>query len=129
MAPLLPTTKHMCIARTKDGRPCQMAPLEAGAYCFVHAPERIDEAAEARRKGGVNRNKPAPCEPVDLATPEARRRAIEQTIDRVRRGEEPLNTGRFVVWAISLAQTVIDQEELAARLEALEDATKPSGGR
>ena len=94
-----------------------------------HEPDRAEDRAEARRRGGINRNRPAPCDPVDLATPEARRRAIEQTIDRVRRGEEPLNTARFIVWSISVAQTVVDQEELAERLEALEDATKPRRGR
>ncbi len=128
-APQDTLSKPICAAPTKHGGSCGMPVLEGGMYCFQHEPDLVEERTEARRRGGINRNKPAPCDPVDLATPESRRRAIEQTIDRVRKGEEPLNTGRFIVWAISLAQTVVDQEELAERLEALEDAAKPAAGR
>jgi hypothetical protein len=46
-----------CAAPKDDGQPCQMAPLRDGPYCFSHDPERADDAAEARRLGGLRRRK------------------------------------------------------------------------
>ena len=34
-----------------------MAPLRDRPYCFSHDPERAEEAAEARRLGGLRRRK------------------------------------------------------------------------
>jgi hypothetical protein len=34
-----------------------MAPLHERPYCFSHDPERAEEAAEARRLGGLRRRK------------------------------------------------------------------------
>lgn len=85
----------------------------------MHSPERATEAHRARSSGGRNRSKPAPALPIDLSTPELQRKAIEETIDRVRRGDEPLNVGRFVIYAISVARDVGD-DEILKRLEALE---------
>jgi hypothetical protein len=49
--------KRACAYAKTDGQPCQMAPLRDRPYCFSHDPERADEAAEARRLGGLRRRK------------------------------------------------------------------------
>src|SRR5437879_10895915 len=46
-----------CRYAKADGRPCRMAPLHDRPYCFSHDPERAEEAAEARRLGGLRRRK------------------------------------------------------------------------
>jgi hypothetical protein len=46
-----------CAYAKADGQPCQMAPLRERPYCFSHDPERAEEAAEARRLGGLRRRK------------------------------------------------------------------------
>jgi hypothetical protein len=46
-----------CAYAKADGQPCRMAPLHDRPYCFSHDPERADEAAEARRLGGLRRRK------------------------------------------------------------------------
>src|SRR4029077_2030315 len=46
-----------CAYAKTDGEPCRMAPLRDRPYCFSHDPERAEEAAEARRVGGVRRRK------------------------------------------------------------------------
>src|SRR6266568_1747517 len=46
-----------CVYAKADGQPCRMAPLHDRPYCFSHDPERAEEAAEARRIGGLRRKK------------------------------------------------------------------------
>lgn len=117
-----PVSKVICQGVNKRGEPCRAGVRAGQAYCFQHDPERREEAAAARRKGGKSRAKPAPAPPIDLSTPELQRLAIEQTIDRVRAGDEPLNVGRFVVYAVSLARPIIELETIVERLDALEQA-------
>ena len=120
-SPPPPVTTQACQAQNKRGEPCRAGVRDGQAYCFAHDPERRLAAAAARAKGGANSKRATPsAAPIDLSTPELQRRAIEQTIDRVRSGEEPLNTGRFVVYAVSLARPVMELEAIAARLDALE---------
>jgi hypothetical protein len=46
-----------CTYPKTDGQPCQMAPLRDRPFCFAHDPERAEEAADARRLGGLRRRK------------------------------------------------------------------------
>ena len=115
-----PVSTHTCAALNKRGAPCKSGVKAGAVYCFQHDPDRAEEAAAARKQGGKHRNKPVPAPPINLSTPELQRRAIEQTIDRVRSGGEPLNTGRFVVYAVSLVRPIIEMEAIVARLDALE---------
>lgn len=39
------------------GRPCRATPLRDEPFCFWHSPETAEEAAEARRLGGLHRRK------------------------------------------------------------------------
>ncbi len=47
--------RRACAYAKADGQPCAMAPLRDRPYCFAHDPERAEEAAEARRLGGLRR--------------------------------------------------------------------------
>jgi hypothetical protein len=44
-----------CAFHHLDGRPCGARPLKSGRFCFVHDPDKSDEAAKARRLGGLRR--------------------------------------------------------------------------
>ena len=46
-----------CTALRADGHPCKANPLRDEAFCFFHSPETAEEAAEARRVGGLHRRK------------------------------------------------------------------------
>ena len=46
-----------CTALRNDGRPCRATPMHDEPFCFWHAPETVEEAAEARRLGGLHRRK------------------------------------------------------------------------
>ena len=49
--------RRRCAYAKADGQPCQMAPLRDRPNCFAHDPERAEEAADARRLGGLRRRK------------------------------------------------------------------------
>jgi hypothetical protein len=51
--------RRRCVYPKADGQPCHMAPLRDRPYCFSHDPERAEDAAEARRVGGLRRRKEA----------------------------------------------------------------------
>src|SRR5215210_2083629 len=46
-----------CTYQMPNGRPCRATPMRDEPYCFWHAPETAEEAAEARRLGGLHRRK------------------------------------------------------------------------
>ncbi len=47
----------VCAGQTPDGRRCRSWPIRGEAYCLWHSPEREEEAAEARRLGGLRRRR------------------------------------------------------------------------
>ena len=50
-------SKRRCVFAKADGEPCGMPPLVDRPYCYSHDPDRAEEAAEARRLGGLRRKK------------------------------------------------------------------------
>ena len=46
-----------CKAILVDGRTCPATPMRDSPFCFWHAPEKEEEAAEARRLGGLRRRR------------------------------------------------------------------------
>lgn len=49
--------RRSCTFLMPDGRVCRAGPQRDRPYCFSHDPERAQEAAEARRLGGLRRRK------------------------------------------------------------------------
>ena len=41
----------------ENGQPCNAPKLQDGDYCLMHSPEHAEEAAEARRLGGLRRRR------------------------------------------------------------------------
>ena len=46
-----------CTFEPSGGRPCRARPLRDEPYCFWHSPDHTQEAAEARRLGGLRRRR------------------------------------------------------------------------
>jgi hypothetical protein len=46
-----------CSYIKEGGERCRSAPLQEGEFCFWHSPDHAQEAAEARRLGGLRRRK------------------------------------------------------------------------
>ena len=49
--------RRSCTFVMPDGRACRAGPQRDRPFCFAHDPERAEEAAEARRLGGLRRRK------------------------------------------------------------------------
>lgn len=109
-----------CQASRADGVPCRAGVRPGASFCFQHDPARQAQAQAARAAGGKARSTPAPAAPIDLTTPESCIAALQETVDRVRRGDEPLGVARLVVYSISVARAIVqsDLEERLGRLEA-----------
>src|SRR5687768_2304498 len=103
-----------CAALNRKGLPCGAIPGPGGQFCVMHDP---DPARRATKKaiqaaGGAARHTIAPAAPCDLSTPEARRRALEETVNRLRAGHESATVSRTVLYAVQVAAQLAEQAEL-----------------
>lgn len=115
-----------CAFELADGRRCRATPLRDGPACFWHAPEREEEAAEARRLGGLRRRREKTVagayDFAGLGTIESIRRILEiATIDALGL-ENSIVRARVLISAALAAAKLLETGELEARLEALETA-------
>ena len=117
---------RMCTHVLPDGRLCRATPLREGLYCFWHDPESEEEAAEARRLGGMRRRREKALSGAfdfaGLGSLEAIRRVLEvATIDAL-----ALDNGiarcRVLISAATAAAKLLEVGELEARIAALEAA-------
>src|SRR5215207_8786990 len=108
-------TSEVCEATRKDGQRCHSRAGYNARYCFVHDPDRAALALAARSAGGQARSRPAPAEPISLRTVDDQIAAIEQTIDRVRAGQEPVSVARLALYGVSLARPLVELGEIEAR--------------
>src|SRR3990172_558117 len=115
-----------CALELADGRRCRAPPLRDGPACFWHAPEREEEAAEARRLGGLRRRREKTVagayDFAGLGTIESIRRILEiATIDALGL-ENSIVRARVLISAALAAAKLLETGELEDRLAALEAA-------
>ncbi len=115
-----------CAFELAHGRLCRATPLRDGPACFWHAPEREEEAAEARRLGGLRRRREKTVagayDFAGLGSIEAIRRILEiATIDALGL-ENSVARSRLLISAALAAAKLLETGELEARLDALEGA-------
>jgi hypothetical protein len=113
-----------CAGQLPDGRGCRAWPLRGDAFCLWHSPDREDEAAEARRLGGLRRRREKTVagayDFAGLGTIESIRRILEiATIDALGL-ENSIVRARVLISAALAAAKLLETGELEARLEVLE---------
>ena len=124
-----------CRAQQADGTPCQAPPLRDGPHCFWHAPETQVEAQEARRLGGLRRRREHTLAGVydleGVATLEQIRRVVEIAILDALELPNAVARNRTLGSLAQTAQRILETDEFATRLEALEMALqrRPAGAR
>jgi len=96
----------------------ELGPEPAKRTAFSTIPS--EPKLSPRRKGGANSKKPASAPPVDLSTPERCRMTVEQTINRLRRGDESVQVARTVLYAVAVTRPVLELEGITERIAALE---------
>jgi hypothetical protein len=122
-----------CTGITRDGERCRGIATPASDYCYAHEPERAEERRRNAHKGGKRGGRGRPS--VELTRLQAR---FEELAEKVLVGEVERGVGAVVGQLLNGARACVrdglaarEQEELAGRLEALEEALERNneGGR
>jgi hypothetical protein len=116
-----------CAASKPDGSPCERIVGASQRYCYAHDPAHSEDRRRNASRGG--RSKGSGAEIADLKK-QLRELAAGVLSGEVGRGEgavvnQILNTRTRL---IELERKIREQEELEARLEALEDVLKRRTG-
>ena len=115
-----------CAGRRPDGSRCRQWPRAGDEFCLWHSPEREEEAAEARRLGGLRRRREKTVSSAydfaGLDSVQAIRRILEiATIDTLGL-ENSIVRARTLISAATAATRLLEAGELEERLTALEAA-------
>ena len=116
--------RRYCTAIKSDGQPCRAAPLRDAAYCFLHAPDRAEDAAKAQHAGGIRRRREGTLGVVydlqGLETVAGIRRVLEIALGDALSFDPGVERSRILVAVANSAMKLLDPTDVAARLEALE---------
>ena len=105
---------------------CQAAPVKDGDHCFWHSPEYAENAAEARRLGGLRRRREVAVsgayEVNGLETVgDLRRLLVIASLDTLGL-ENSIARARTLGYLVGVAGKLLETGELEERLAALEAA-------
>src|SRR5262245_26978844 len=113
-----------CLGQLPDGRRCRSWPIRGEAYCLWHSPEREEEAAEARRLGGLRRRREKTVsgafDLADLDTHQSIRRLIEIAAIDTLGLENSVARSRTLISAALAAAKLLEVGELEVRIATLE---------
>jgi hypothetical protein len=106
--------------RQRDGRQCGAPPTRGETYCLWHSPEREDEAAEARRLGGLRRKRERTVagayELEGLASIPALRRILEVVAVDTLSLDNGIARSRTLIALVATAAKLIEVGELEERI-------------
>lgn len=121
--------KRPCRGIKDDGEPCRAAAMADGDFCFLHDPEHAEEAAEARRLGGLHRKREKITSTVydfeGLRTSGDILRLLEIAALDTLALDNSIARSRAVTYTASVAARVVQGLELEERLQAIEEALEP----
>jgi hypothetical protein len=119
-----------CTAVRADGRPCRATKLRDEEFCFFHSPETAEEAAEARRLGGLHRRKKKSVAAIygfaGLRTISDSQTLLETAAIETLAIENSINRNRTLATFVATAAKLIELGDLADRVAALEAAAVAS---
>jgi hypothetical protein len=109
-----------------DGLACRAPALRGKTVCYWHDPDKADEAAEARRIGGMHRRKAKSVATIydfsGLRSVESAQRLLETAALETLALENSIQRNRTLISAAAGAGKLIEAGELEERLAALEAA-------
>jgi len=121
-----------CSFEMPDGLRCRAPALRGKALCYWHDPDKADEAAEARRIGGLHRRKAKSVATIydfsGLRTVEGAQRLLETAAIETLALENSIARNRTLISAASGAGKLIEAGDLETRLAAVEAAVGPKSG-
>ena len=117
-----------CRYLREDGSPCRSSPMRGEDYCFWHSPAHEEEAAEARKLGGLRRRKERTVagayEFQGLETVPDIRRLLEVAAVDTLSLENSVARNRTLAYLSQSALKCLEIGELEVRLAVLEAAIK-----
>jgi hypothetical protein len=109
-----------------SGRPCRATPLRDEPFCFWHSPETAEEAAEARRIGGLHRRKKKTVGAIygfhGLRSVEDNQALLETAAVETLALENSIARNRALAGFAAVGAKLIEVGDLEERLRALEAA-------
>lgn len=122
--------RRRCAATAATGEPCGAAPLKEAEYCFAHSPEHAQEAAEARRLGGLRRRREATVSGLydleELSGLALAHRLLAIAVVDTLSLDNSVARSRLLVQLVGVSLRVAHDDEFDQRLAAIEQAL---GGR
>lgn len=106
------TERRRCRGRTRSGALCKAPAVGPDGWCWYHHPERAEERAEARRRGGLARAEAARAAGPPSGRLGAALDRLEATWDALEAGETTPDRARA---AAALAEAMATVEAAAGR--------------
>lgn len=98
---------------------------DGGGYCFSHNPRTQEALHEAAVRGGsMPKKNTLDLPPVSIKTIQDVVLLVEDTVNRVRSGEIPINTANCLGYLSGIILKVLQASDLEKRLEAVESLIK-----
>lgn len=127
----MPAGVRRCDAIAQSGQPCGTAPLREESYCLWHHPDYAEEAAEARRQGGLRRKREGSLQGEygfeGLETVPQIRRVLELAVMEALALDNSIARVRALGSLAQIALRALDVGELEERLRTLEAAQQRRG--
>lgn len=118
-----------CTFRKQDGEQCRSAAMQDDEFCFWHSPRHAQEAADARRLGGLRRRRETTVAGAydfeGLGSVEGIRRLLEIAVLDSLGLENSISRARTLAYLAQVAVKLLEAGELEDRLQALEEAMRP----
>ena len=121
--------ERVCKGNKDNGEPCRQAPLQGSDFCFWHSPDHAEEAAEARRLGGLRRRKEKITSGAydfeNLGSVTQVRRLLEIAVLDTLGLENSIARSRTLAYLALVALKALEVGKLEERLAALEESLRP----
>jgi hypothetical protein len=120
--------RRQCAFQSSNGKPCRMAPLKDGEFCWVHSPDRKKDVEEARRLGGLRHKREVAISSAyqfdSLDNLKGLRRILVIALIDTLAIENSIPRNRTLGSLVQVALHSIVLDSLEERIAALEELTK-----
>ena len=121
------TRRRSCAFVMPDRSPCRANPMRDEQFCYLHHPDHKQEAANARRLGGLRRRREKTIEgaydlPDGLRSADAIRRVVEAVTFDLLGMESTIARANAILRAAGVAARLLETGELERRIADLEAA-------
>jgi hypothetical protein len=109
-----------------DGRLCRASAIRGQRFCYMHDPERAEDAAESRRLGGIRRRRERTLagayELAGVRTTEDLFRVVEIVVFDLLGLENGIARARALLHSVVVGAKLLEVGDLEDRIAALESA-------